>query len=61
VRTFKVHLHDRRRHTPSMHLLRAKDREMAEAIADDLLEESANHVAVELWDGKRRVYSSARL
>jgi len=33
---------------------------MAEAIADELLEESANHVAVELWDGKRRVYASAR-
>jgi hypothetical protein len=43
-----------------MHLLRAKDRAMAEAIADELLEESANHVAVELWDGKRRIYASAR-
>ena len=60
VRTCKIFLYDRRRRTPSLHLVKAKDQLMARAIVDELLDESVNYVTIELWDGKRRVYASAR-
>lgn len=57
---FKIYLHHERLHAPSMHLVRAKDRAMAQAIADELLAESPDYVAVDLWDAKRRIYSKGR-
>jgi len=57
---FKIYLHHERLHAPSMHLVKAKDRAMAQAIADALLDESPDYVAVDLWDSRRRIYSRGR-
>ena len=60
MRTFKIYLHHERLHAPSLHLVRAKDRAAAQAIADQLLDESPDYVAVDLWDARRRIYSKGR-
>ena len=60
MRMFKIYLHHERLHAPSMHLVKARDRAMAQAIADELLAESPDYVAVDLWDSKRRIYSKGR-
>ena len=60
MRTFKIYLHHERLHAPSLHLVRAKDRAMAQAIAEQLLGESPDYVAVDLWDSKRRIFTKGR-
>jgi len=55
VLTFSIILH-RQDCPPDLHEVDACDMDMARAIALDLLDGRADHVGVEIWFGKRRLF-----